>query len=60
MFVWYAVSCVSNNGHQQDMCMKIDWAACSKYVNHSRFNNQHNWWDILYMTTLINVKIFTI
>ena len=30
---------------------KRDWTMCSKYANHSRFNNQHDCGDLYCMTT---------
>lgn len=30
------------NGHPKTHVHGIDWATCSKFVDYSRFNNQHN------------------
>ena len=25
------------------MCLRGDWTMCSKFVNHAKLNNQHEW-----------------
>ena len=48
LYEWYVVTCESKNGHQEDVkCLqKIEVRTCSKYANHSRFNNQHDWGNL--------------
>ena len=40
-------------------CFKRDWATCSKYVNHSRFESHYKLGGDLY-DHLMNTKIFTL
>ena len=41
IFEWYGLRCGSKNGYQKDTCLKR-LTRYSKYVDHSRFNNQHD------------------
>ena len=52
------VRCGSKNGHQKDNVFKRDWTTCSKFVNHSRLNSQHNWGDLY--DHLMSKRIFTL
>lgn len=36
------VRCGYENGHQKDMCVKREWNANLKYINHSKFNSQYD------------------
>ena len=53
IFKWYVVSCGSKNEHP-----KRDWTMCSKQVNHSKLNNQHNWGNLY--DHLMSTRIFTL
>ena len=62
IFEWCVVRCGPKNGHWKT-CSR-DWTSCSKFVNHSRLNMQHNWGDLSdhsmrkRIFTLIMIKIF--
>ena len=40
---WYMVVCGYENGHLN--MFKRYWNMCSKYINHSRLNDQYHDWE---------------
>ena len=50
IFEWDVVRCDLKNGHQKKHVPKMYCTPCSKYDNHSKFNNQHNLGEGAYMT----------
>lgn len=42
IFQWCAVRCRCKNRRPKKNALTRDWTACSKHVDHYRFNSQHN------------------
>ena len=57
IFEGLMVGCRCKNGHQKDV-LKRDWMTCSKLINHSRRNSEHNWGSLY--DHWITRRIFTL
>ena len=58
-FEWYVGRCGSQNWHPKRHHMfEGDWTKCSKYVEHSKLNSQHDWEDLY--DQLLSTGIFTL
>ena len=49
--------CGFKNGYQKDLCL-MEIGLCSKYDDHFKFNNRHNWAPI--NNYLMSTRIFTL
>ena len=61
IFEWDLVGCLSKNGTPNKHVLKRNWTMCSKFINHSRYNNPHNGGEGRRpMDHLITQRIFTL
>lgn len=58
--IWYGVWCgVDLRMNIKKHVLKRAWTPCSKFVNHPRFDSQHNWRSLHHRfmaMTLLNIK----
>jgi len=60
------VRLVVKKGHQKDIVLSGDWTMCFKYINHSKFNSEHNftlnissWGELLKILPMWLGRFFT-